>query len=384
MDVLLMIIYTTIILSVLVVIHEGGHYGMARAFGVRVTEFMIGLPGPNIGFTHKGTKFGITAVLLGGYARVCGMEAGEESPYLPQVLESVYARGTCNMEDVAADCNISSDDAYTALEELVEWGSITVPRKTDEFNTYRTPALDSTMLSAPLPGQGKKKGKANTASHATISTLFAGEPLACDEGQPRPVADVQAFYEAERAQTYRSLPFWKRSLILVAGPGVNLLFTIVVFVIIYSLIGVDIPDESGVVQHYMLSPLRSLAAGFNYIGMVFVAILGLFNPQTAAETVSNSTSIVGIAVLSKDAAEAGLMSFTMFAAMLSVSLGLMNMLPIPPLDGGRFLVEIYQAIRRKTISPRALNTLSMVGIMAFTLFFLFMLNQDVQRFVLGG
>lgn len=50
MDVLLMIICAVIVLSILVFIHEGGHFLTAKMFGVRVTEFMLGLPGPNIGF----------------------------------------------------------------------------------------------------------------------------------------------------------------------------------------------------------------------------------------------------------------------------------------------------------------------------------------------
>lgn len=383
MDVVLMILYTTIVLSILVVIHEGGHYLASRAFGVRVTEFMIGLPGPNIGFTRHGTKFGVTAVLLGGYARVCGMEAGEESPYLPSVLESVYRRGTCNMEDVALDVGISNDDAYYALEELVEWGSITGPRKTDTYNTYRTPEVEPKMVDPAL----YQHDTFSSSHQQDVSTSLDKQALPISpykEGAPRPIANPQAFYESERAQTYRSLPFWKRSLILLAGPGVNVLFALLVFVIVYSVIGVDVADQSGTVQHIVLAPWEALVAGLNYVGMVVVAIAGLFNPQTAAETVSNSTSIVGIAVLSKTAAEQGLLTFTMFSAMLSVSLGLMNMLPIPPLDGGRFLVEIYQAIRRKSVSPRALNTISLIGMAAFMLFFFFMLNQDIQRFVLGN
>ena len=51
MDIVLMILYATIVLGFLVFIHEGGHYLAARAFGVRVTEFMLGLPGPSVGFT---------------------------------------------------------------------------------------------------------------------------------------------------------------------------------------------------------------------------------------------------------------------------------------------------------------------------------------------
>ena len=86
MNVILMILYCTIVLGILVVIHEGGHYLASRAFGVRVTEFMLGMPGPNIGFKKWGTKFGVTPILLGGYARVCGMEPGEMS-LLSGILE---------------------------------------------------------------------------------------------------------------------------------------------------------------------------------------------------------------------------------------------------------------------------------------------------------
>lgn len=163
-----------------------------------------------------------------------------------------------------------------------------------------------------------------------------------------------------------------------------MLFAIIAIVIIYSVVGVDMQNQTtGEITHITVDPGRSLIAGFNYIGMVCVAIAGLFNPQTAADTVSNSTSIVGIAVLSKSAADQGLVSFIMFIAMLSVSLGLMNLLPIPPLDGGRFVVEIYQRIRRKAVSSKALSTLSMAGMALFLLFFVFMLNQDVQRFIFG-
>ena len=77
----------------------------------------------------------------------------------------------------------------------------------------------------------------------------------------------------------------------------------IVFVIIYSIIGVDVQMQSGEVVHYVLSPFDAIVAGFKYIGMVAVAILGLFNPATAADTVANSTSIVGIAVLSKTASK---------------------------------------------------------------------------------
>ncbi|MEG0620185.1 MAG: site-2 protease family protein [Raoultibacter sp.] len=351
MDIVLMILYITIVLSVLVFIHEGGHYLVARAFGVRVTEFMLGLPGPRIGFTWHGTKFGVTAIPLGGYAKVCGMEVGQQSPHLEQVIAYAYAHGTVLMEDVARDLGISDEQAYDALDELTEWGTLIGPARKDEFNTYRTPEVRGS----------------------------------CELGAPQPLEDAQAFFESEARQQYRFLPFWKRSLILLAGPAMNLLFAMIVFVIIYSLIGFDVQNPTtGEMQHMTVDPLRAIGAGFSYIGAVIGAVVGLFNPLTAAETVSQSTSLMGMAVLSKTAAEQGFVNFISFMAMISVSLGIMNMLPIPPLDGGRFVVEIYQKIRRKFISYKALNYLSMAGILLFVGLFIVMLNQDIQRFIFGN
>lgn len=367
MDVALMILYTLVVLGLIVFVHEGGHYLAARAFGVRVTELMLGMPGPNIGFTKWGTKFGVTPILLGGYAKVCGMEPGEMSPHLEPVLASIYRRGTANMEDVALDCDITPDEAYEALEELVEWGSVTGPTKKDEFNTYRTPEL---VVSKKEVARALEAGKP--------------APVAYAAGEARPVDDPHAFFESEYRQQYRSLPFWKRSVILVAGVAVNLVTAMILFVLAFSVFGVDVVDSAGATQHVVVGPLQSLQIGFGYIGAVVQAVIGLFNPATVAETVSNSSSVVGIAVMSKSYADAGLAMFLLFIGMISVSVGIMNLLPIPPLDGGRFVVEVYQKLSRRVVSLRALNGLSLAGMALFVLFFLVMVNQDIQRFVFGN
>ena len=57
----------------------------------------------------------------------------------------------------------------------------------------------------------------------------------------------------------------------------------------------------------------------------------------------------------------------------------MNLLPIPPLDGGRFVIEIYQRVTRRVASERAMNALSMAGMAFFMLFFVVMLGQDITR-----
>ena len=368
MNVVLMILYCTIVLGILVVIHEGGHYLASRAFGVRVTEFMLGMPGPNIGFKKWGTKFGVTPILLGGYARVCGMEPGEMSPHLEPVLAALYRRGTANMEDIARDCGIPDEDALKALDELGDWGSCTGPTKKDEYNTYRA--------AEAIPS--KKQIRA---------ALKAGKPAPerYAEGQARPVEDAHALFESEYRQQYRSLPFWKRSVILVAGVAVNLLFAIIAFVVVFTFIGADVQYvDTGEIAHITLNPLQAVEYGFLYIGAVIQAVAGLFNPATTAEVMEGSTSIVGIAVMSGSAIQAGVSEFLLFMAMISTSLGIMNLLPIPPLDGGRFVIEVFQRISRRTVSLRALNALSLAGMALFLCFFVVMVNQDVQRFIFGN
>ena len=392
MDIILTILAATVVLGFLVFIHEGGHFVAARAFGVRVSEFMIGLPGPHIGVQRGETTFGVTAIPLGGYARVCGMEPGEMSPYLEAAMTSVYARGTALMEDVAKDCGCTDDQAYEALEELVEWGTVLGPKKTDEYNIYRVPKRVPTSRQVR---RAKRMALKAAASEAGVSTagVSGADALATsafciehlEEGMPHPLANPQAAFEREYRQQYRSLPAWKRMAILLAGPGINLLFAMLAFVLIYSVLGFDYQDTAtGEISHIVVSPLRAVEAGFMYIGMVIQAVAGLFNPQTAAETVSNSTSVVGIAVMSKSAFDAGLTSVLSFTAMLSVSLGIMNLLPIPPLDGGRFVIEVYQRIRRKVVGQKAMNYLSFAGMALFLFFFIIMMNQDIQRFIFGN
>ena len=401
LNILITIACASIVLMFLVFIHEGGHFLASRAFGVRVSEFMIGFPGPGLKFKAGETRFGVTCVPLGGYARVCGMEAGMESPDLENVLASMYRRGTADVEDVAQDCGIDFDAARFALDELVEWGCVTSPQKTDEFNTYRV--VESAKPSRRELKRLEAQYRANNAERVEPSDVVVVPPLPSGmahtcvsepwypkrycEGQARPelATDPHALYEEQRSVQYRSLPFWKRSVILVAGVAVNLLFAMVCFVIIYSVLGFDYQyTDTGEVVHITVDPLRAIVAGFTYIGMVIQAVVNLFNPATAADVVSDSTSIVGIAVLSKSAFEQGFTSVLSFMAMISVSLGIINLVPIPPLDGGRFVVEIIQKIIGRNVSVRVMNFVTIAGMTLFLLFFVVMLNQDIQRFVFGN
>ena len=90
--------------------------------------------------------------------------------------------------------------------------------------------------------------------------------------------------------------------------------------------------------------------------------------------------LVGIAVMSAEAASAGAATLLNFAAAISFSLGFMNLLPIPPLDGGKLLIEILQAVFRRPVPLKVQNGLSVVGLALIGVLFVYMLRIDFMRF----
>ncbi len=131
-----------VVLSLLVFVHEAGHYLAARAFGVRVTEFFLGMP-----FRYKlsyksashGTEIGVTPLLLGGYTRICGME-GAESANLAPALAYVQKKGRVTVGEVAAELNIENRVAHEALEVLADWAAI------EAYEAHKTGETDNETL----------------------------------------------------------------------------------------------------------------------------------------------------------------------------------------------------------------------------------------------
>lgn len=449
------IFWGLILLSVLVFIHEGGHYLAARAFGIRVKEFYLGLPCRfNLHVTSKkiGCQYGVTPLLLGGYTMVCGMEE-TDSTHLAQVLACVQAHGTVSFEDVAKECKISEEDALDALACLVDWGSIEQnyaasnekPSESEYPYYFSTLERDGDLKTKYDKGHNFQDGKTTEAGVAREVNMTPDEFLA-----------------HERSRTYLSRGFWGRTLILVSGIAINIVFGLVLIVCALSLFGLPTPQnvnrigtvESGsLAQHYGLAagdtievvngeptqnwqelssalanalsggesfdivvlhdnseqtisitpneagqklgisapvetvrtpPAEAVGQAFQYVGATAAYIAQLFQPDKFVNVIENSTSVVGISVLASDAVSQGIASFILLAAAVSLSLGFMNLLPIPPLDGGRVLIEAIQAIIKKTIPPRVVNIISYVGIALFLLLFVVLLRQDIIRFILGG
>ncbi len=142
-------------------------------------------------------------------------------------------------------------------------------------------------------------------------------------------------------------------------------------------------NYSYIVEDVPLGPAESLSYALTYTGEVAKSVVSLLVPTRAGEVLQDSAGVVGIAVLTQNVVAQGFWPAVLLAAMLSMSLGWMNLLPIPPLDGGKGLIEIIQVIIRRPVPLRVQSAMSMVGIGLFLLLFVYMVFQDVSSLFKG-
>ncbi|KAF0208108.1 MAG: RIP metalloprotease RseP [Actinomycetota bacterium] len=406
------VFWGVITFSILVVLHEGGHFLAARAFGVKVHEFMLGLPGPALRIETKNMTWGVTAIPLGGYVRIAGMEPGAEDELLGPALKAVAASEKMEAGELAVLLGVPRKRATAILTTLEDWAAI-VPL--DEMHYAAAENVDRTADEVPM-------------------------------------------LDRARSITYRGLKTWKRIVVLCAGVTVNIVTAILTFTIVLSVWGIPGPDlalgsvvpasaaatagltvgdritavngttvESweaflaimgktspkqavtiayerggtksvatvtlgeqdgrgflgvGAGTKYTKYPvLEALGQSFQWTGMVFVAVVNFFNPSTFGESIKGARGVVGIAVMASDAAKSGPLDYAWLIALLSLSLGAMNILPIPPLDGGKIAVEIVERIAGRPLGRRLSIAMSAAG--AILLFSLigYLLYADVVRIV---
>jgi regulator of sigma E protease len=456
-SVLSAVFWGLLVLSVLVFVHEGGHYLAARAFHVRVTEFFLGLPCRwrlSRRSAKVGTEVGVTPLLLGGYTRICGME-GTADELLAAALACVMRRGRVSAADLAGELGCDTKRAYGLLATLTDWAAVRPfydaelgesPAQRDYPAAFETLARDANLLTEYDRGHDFSLLGSTAAGEPHRTGLTDGELLA-----------------HERDRTYQGVGFLKRCLMLLAGPAVNIVLAFAIVTCALMVHGVDyaanvstlggveassVADEVGLaagdsitavddtsvatwdelvdalsphleagedfsltyardgetktvevdlpdgeptealgiyssVATYRPTLAEAAQASVAYAGEVASFAVRLVMPQHTMEVLGQSSSIVGIAVMASDAASTGPSNLALLAAAVSMSLGFMNLLPIPPLDGGKILIEVVQLALRRPLSTRVQNAVSLVGLAFFALVFLVVVRNDVLRFVIG-
>jgi len=413
------VFWGVITFSILIVLHEGGHFLAARAFGLKVHEFMLGLPSPGLRWRSRrsGVTYGVTVLPLGGYVRIAGMEPGHEDALLAGALGLLVEHSRMDAADLSTLLGVSRDRASALMTTLEDYGA--------------AEAVADSMDWVPLVG------------------YLDGE-------------DEAALLARVRTTVYRGLPTWKRVTVLSMGVIVNIVSAIVILTLALSLVGIPTPTttlaaiavdgpaavagmqrgdritaiESTPIGAWselkaamakakpgvpititivrgsrtiplsvtpttttggggylgVTSGLKNVPMGFGaavgqsfaMVGAVFVAIGKFFNPSTFAESIQGARSVVGISYEVASAAEQGPLAYAWMVALLSLSLGIMNILPIPPLDGGKIAVELGERLFGRRVPRKVSIAFSVVGtVLLFSLIF-YLMYADIVRYIIKG
>lgn len=350
-----------IILTVLVFVHEMGHYLVARKNGVKVEVFAIGFGSELFGWTDRlGTRWKICAVPLGGYVKMFGDGDITSSTKLEDANESFEEKENAfHHKSLGARAAIvlagPAANFLFAIILLAGLYSIVGQR-------YAPPIID----------------KITTGSSADIAGLVIGdEILQVNE------KNIKRFDELQRI--VRPNP-GKELKFLIRRDNEILLKTVIPQLvegkdasgskIVYGLLGV-VSEQTTFIRH---NPLNSFGLAIEetwvIVSQTLIHVTEMIRGERTTEELGGP---IRIAKLSGAVADAGLTSSIWFMAVLSINLGLINLFPVPVLDGGHLFFYLLEFIRGKPLEAKMQGIASYVGLVLVISLMIFVTWNDLVQ-----
>ena len=331
------------VFGLLVLVHEFGHFITAKMTGMRVDEFAIGF-GPKLISTKRGeTVYSIRAVPLGGFNDIAGMDP---------LNNDAGSRGYCEKPVLSRMIVILAGSAMNFVLPIVLFFGIFF------FSGVTTPSTEP-VIGTVIEGKaadiaGIKTGDRVISVNGNEVATWAEfvEIIRNDtEGLP-----LNVVYEREGQISEAALQptYEKDSQRFMIGVQVN-----------------TTVREVGFVESMQLALQRTV----DIVEMMLGALVEIFQSPTEADLAGP----IGIAQMAGRVAETGFIPLLNFAALLSLNLGIINLLPVPALDGGYFVTLALEAVRGKPLGPKALIYAQRVGVVLLLILMLFATKNDIVR-----
>jgi membrane-associated protease RseP (regulator of RpoE activity) len=347
----------------MVVLHEFGHYVVARLSGMEVTEFFVGF-GPKIfSWRRNGVEYGLKALLVGGYVRITGMTSAEEVP--PEREARTYRSSTFprRVAVSVAGSAVHFILAFAMLWYLFAAVGSYAPRGVVVSGVAHLPGIVTPAQRAGLvPGDRilAIDGQANPtlATFGRIVEDHPGRPVRLVVREPsgtvvtRSVVPVPARLLDRADPAYRALgsrgvlgvvvaPPIERASLLGAAPRAA-----------RSLVDLAGASVSGLVAHFTPHGIATYLAEVSHPSS---------NP-TSAKAQSRFESPVGIVQLASDAVAAGVAAVLELLVLINVFVGVFNLVPLLPLDGGHVAIATYERLRSRKGRPYHADVLKLMPI----------------------
>jgi regulator of sigma E protease len=379
-------------LALLVLIHEAGHFFAARAVGMTPRKFYLGFGPPMVKTVRGGVEYGIGSFPLGGYVKIPGMNRpspGDLAASLPPEL-----RGEHRAELARLDVAIEGGDDAAALAALGELrpalGSSRIAQELEwslapdaywRQATWRRlvaigagPAVNlvfafllfTCLFVVATTHETNVIGRVLPQSPAAAAGLRAGDRVLSVGGKPVTAKQIAPAIRATSGRPFRVVVdrHGKRAVI---GP-VSARQTSGAY-----RIGIAIEAHTGAGESLPAAAQDSLSLTWS---ITADTVRGLGHLATGRDTNQVSSS-VGIVRTSASAWRSGIRDFLFVLGLISLALGLLNLLPVLPLDGGHIVMALLEKVRGRTFTQAVYVRYSVVGLSIFAVLMYFGLRNDL-------
>ncbi|MGD8561728.1 MAG: RIP metalloprotease RseP [Desulfarculaceae bacterium] len=347
-----------IALGALIFVHELGHFLVAKLAGVGVETFSLGFGPRLVGIKRGETDYRISAIPLGGFVRMVGEHPGDEVS--PEDLPRSFSHKPLGWR-VAI---VAAGPAANVLLALLIYYFVLV--------TWGIPNL-TTMVGDVLPDQpakqaGMQKGDLVRAINGKPVVYWTDMVAAIQQNQTRPMHMV-----LERAGQAVEVSINPREVVVkdifneehrVFRIGIRASHQMVV-------------REVGFLEAVDWALRKTYLAG----ELIAVSVIKLVQRKVSMDNLGGP---ILIAQAASEAASQGLPPLLDLTALISVNLAVLNLLPIPALDGGHLFFFLLEAIRRKPVSRSTRDKAQQVGMALLLLLMLVIFYNDIARIVAGG
>lgn len=355
------------VLFVLVLVHELGHFAVAKWTGMRVDEFGIGFPPKLFGIQKGETLYSINALPIGGFVKIYGEDSvgveDEDVGSCSFTSKSKMAQSTVLVAGITMNILFAWLLVAVAFDIGVE-SSVTESEASADAALTITSVLPGSPAADALlaPGSVIKSVEANGAVLSSLTPSAFSSFIESHAQDP-----ITIVY------TYKGTPgvvqITSEANIITDNPSKHAIGV--------ALTQLDIV-ERGITEsitdsfEYVISSLKAITIGI--VSLVYDAI------RLKADF-SQVAGPVGIVGLVGEASAFGVTALLMFTAFISLNLAVINILPFPALDGGRLLFVIIEAVKGSPITPRYVATLNTIGFVLLITLMVAVTWNDIARLI---
>ena len=366
-----------IVLAILVLSHEFGHFIVAKFFGIKVHEFGFGFPPRIFAFKYGETEYSLNLIPFGGFVRILGED---ESEICGEIKEEDRARSLVAKSKLIQSAVIFAGVAFnfllawllisTSLTIGTKVSTISLPERLKAENAVLT--VTDVMKNSPAEKAGLKSGE-EIIFLADNNETLQGKMLTVESAQKfiSLSKDTEIFvgYKKFGEQNLHTISLTPVSGI-VEGRGA--------IAVSLDMIGtLKLPFfrsifEGGLITLRLVYSMVSGLINFTY---------GFFTGESSVSSVSGPVGLVGIV---GEAGRQGITALLSMIALISINLAVLNMVPFPALDGGRLLFVFAEAVSGRPISKKITNTVNAFGFLALLAIMFVVTYSDIIKLIFSN